>query len=89
MRTGARAPGWRRASGAADEPYADALGDAAPRHDAARSVVDDRRRLVAAAPAGLDEPPHGVDVLAEAQLRSNPPIARSASARTTSAAAGT
>ena len=43
-----------------------ALGDeAAPRP--AGPVVDDRRRLVPAPPSGLDQAPHRVDVLAEAQ----------------------
>ena len=49
----------------------DALGDEpAPR--AAGAVVDDGGRLVAAPPPGLDQAPHGVDVLAEAQAAVEP-----------------
>ena len=49
----------------------DALGDEA-RHEPAGPVVDDGRRLVAAPPPRFDEPPDGVDVLAEAQLAVEP-----------------
>ena len=52
-------------------------------------VLDHRRRLEAAPPSGLDQPPDEVDVLAEPSDSSNPPTARRPQSRQTIAAAGT